>query len=41
MNVNVWDVVDDLEAIVEGRAVQDLARLGDADVALVQVPTAT
>jgi 3-phenylpropionate/trans-cinnamate dioxygenase ferredoxin reductase subunit len=41
MNVNVWDVVDDLKAIVEGRAVQDLARLGDTDVPLAQVPTAT
>jgi 3-phenylpropionate/trans-cinnamate dioxygenase ferredoxin reductase component len=41
MNVNVWDVVGDLEAIVEGRAVQDLARLGDADVPLAPLPTAT
>jgi 3-phenylpropionate/trans-cinnamate dioxygenase ferredoxin reductase component len=34
MNVNVWDVVDDLRAIVEARVPVDPARLADADVPL-------
>jgi 3-phenylpropionate/trans-cinnamate dioxygenase ferredoxin reductase subunit len=34
MNVNVWDVVDDLKAIVSARRPVDLARLVDEDVAL-------
>jgi len=36
MNVNVWDVVDDLKAIVEADAPVDLARLTDPDVPLSQ-----
>ena len=34
MNVNVWDVVDDLRSLVAGRAVADTARLADEDVPL-------
>lgn len=34
MNVNVWDVVDDLKAIVEARTPVDPARLADPDVPL-------
>jgi 3-phenylpropionate/trans-cinnamate dioxygenase ferredoxin reductase subunit len=34
MNVNVWDVVDDLTAIVEARTAVDPVRLTDADVPL-------
>jgi 3-phenylpropionate/trans-cinnamate dioxygenase ferredoxin reductase subunit len=34
MNVNIWDVVDDLKAIVEARVPVDSARLADADVPL-------
>ncbi len=37
MNVNVWDVVDDLKAIIEARVVQDPARLADPDVPLAQL----
>jgi len=38
MNVNVWDVVEDLKAIVEGGARQDPARLADPDVPLADLP---
>jgi 3-phenylpropionate/trans-cinnamate dioxygenase ferredoxin reductase component len=34
LNVNVWGVVDDLEAIVAARQPVDLARLADLDVRL-------
>ncbi|HEY8338512.1 MAG TPA: oxidoreductase C-terminal domain-containing protein, partial [Egibacteraceae bacterium] len=34
MNVNVWDVVDDLEALIGSRAVADRRRLADPDVPL-------
>ena len=34
MNVNVWDVVDDLRALVETRRVVDVGRLRDPDAAL-------
>jgi 3-phenylpropionate/trans-cinnamate dioxygenase ferredoxin reductase subunit len=34
MNVNVWDVMDDLKAIVEARVPVDPMRLADADVPL-------
>ena len=34
MNVNVWDVADDIEALIRSRAVVDPARLRDADTPL-------
>ncbi len=34
MNVNTWDVVDDLRAIVAARAPTDPTRLADRDVPL-------
>jgi 3-phenylpropionate/trans-cinnamate dioxygenase ferredoxin reductase subunit len=37
MNVNVWDVVDDLKAIIQSRARIDLARLTDPDEALADL----
>jgi len=37
MNVNVWDVVEDLKAIVEGGARQDPARLADPEVPLADL----
>jgi 3-phenylpropionate/trans-cinnamate dioxygenase ferredoxin reductase subunit len=37
MNVNVWDVVDDLKAIVAGGARQDPARLADPEVPLADL----
>jgi 3-phenylpropionate/trans-cinnamate dioxygenase ferredoxin reductase subunit len=37
MNVNVWDVVDDLEAIVEARRPIEPARLADVDVPLSEL----
>ncbi|MBS2534697.1 FAD-dependent oxidoreductase [Catenulispora sp. NF23] len=40
MNVNVWDVVDDVRALILSRAVVDVARLQDPAVALADVATA-
>jgi len=40
MNVNVWDVVDDVRGLISSRAVVDVARLADAGVALGDVATA-
>jgi 3-phenylpropionate/trans-cinnamate dioxygenase ferredoxin reductase subunit len=37
MNVNVWDVVDELKAIIEARAPIDPARLIDLDVPLPEL----
>jgi 3-phenylpropionate/trans-cinnamate dioxygenase ferredoxin reductase subunit len=37
MNVNVWDVVDDLKAIIESRTRIDLARLTDPDESLADL----
>jgi 3-phenylpropionate/trans-cinnamate dioxygenase ferredoxin reductase component len=37
MNVNVWDVNEDIQAMVRERATVDQARLRDADVALDEV----
>jgi len=37
MNVNVWDVVEDLKGIVEGGARQDPARLADPEVPLADL----
>jgi 3-phenylpropionate/trans-cinnamate dioxygenase ferredoxin reductase subunit len=37
MNVNVWDVVQDLEALVERRHPVDLRRLADPEVALADL----
>ncbi len=34
MNVNIWDVVDDLKAIIEAEAPVDPARLADPDIPL-------
>jgi 3-phenylpropionate/trans-cinnamate dioxygenase ferredoxin reductase subunit len=40
MNVNVWDVVDDVRSLILSRAVVDVARLQDPKVALGDVATA-
>ena len=40
MNVNVWDVVDDVRNLIHSRAVVDVARLHDPAVALADVATA-
>jgi 3-phenylpropionate/trans-cinnamate dioxygenase ferredoxin reductase subunit len=37
MNVNVWDVVDDLRALVESRAPVDAARLADPEIPLAEL----
>nr|WP_232014225.1 FAD-dependent oxidoreductase [Cellulomonas fimi] len=37
MNVNVWDVVDDVQALVRSRAVVDRDRLADPDVPLASL----
>jgi 3-phenylpropionate/trans-cinnamate dioxygenase ferredoxin reductase subunit len=37
MNVNVWDVGDDIEALIRSRAQVDLDRLADPDVPLTEV----
>jgi 3-phenylpropionate/trans-cinnamate dioxygenase ferredoxin reductase subunit len=37
MNVNVWDVVDDLKAIINAGAAVDPSRLADPDVALADL----
>ena len=37
MNVNVWDVVDDLKALVEAGTPTDVARLGDPGVPLAEL----
>jgi 3-phenylpropionate/trans-cinnamate dioxygenase ferredoxin reductase subunit len=34
MNVNVWDVTDDIQALIRSRAVVDDARLADPDIPL-------
>ena len=34
MNVNVWDVVDDVRSLIQSRAVVTAERLADPDVAL-------
>ena len=41
MNVNVWDVVDDLRSLVGERAVVDPARLADEDVPLGELVVTT
>ena len=38
MNVNVWDVVEDLKALIESRTPVDPARLVDPDVPLSELP---
>ena len=38
MNVNTWDVGDDIEALIRSRAQVDPDRLTDPDVPLVEVP---
>ena len=37
MNVNVWDVVDDVQALIRSRAVVDADRLADPDVPLADL----
>jgi 3-phenylpropionate/trans-cinnamate dioxygenase ferredoxin reductase subunit len=37
MNVNVWDVVDDVEALIRSAAVVDVRRLRDPAVALSEL----
>lgn len=37
MNVNVWDVVDDVQALIRSRAVVDHDRLADPDVPLAEL----
>ena len=41
MNVNVWDVVDDLRSLVVERAVVDPDRLADEDVPLGELVVTT
>jgi 3-phenylpropionate/trans-cinnamate dioxygenase ferredoxin reductase component len=41
MAVNVWDVIDDLKAIIEAGRVHDPARLGDVEVPLAQLSSAS
>ena len=40
MNVNVWDVVDEVRALILGRAEIDVARLTDPGVPLAEVAVA-
>ncbi|GCE75867.1 NAD(P)/FAD-dependent oxidoreductase [Cellulomonas biazotea] len=40
MNVNVWDVVDDVQALIRSRAVVSRDRLADPDVPLASLVTA-
>jgi 3-phenylpropionate/trans-cinnamate dioxygenase ferredoxin reductase subunit len=40
MNVNVWDVVDDVKALIRSGVVVDRVRLGDPDVPLADVEQA-
>jgi 3-phenylpropionate/trans-cinnamate dioxygenase ferredoxin reductase subunit len=40
MNVNVWDVVEPIKALIESRQRVDVARLRDPDVPLEQLATA-
>lgn len=37
MNVNVWDVIDDLKALIEARSPIDPAQLADPDVAIARL----
>jgi 3-phenylpropionate/trans-cinnamate dioxygenase ferredoxin reductase subunit len=37
MNINVWDVVEDLKVVIERRAPVDPARLADPDVAVTSL----
>jgi 3-phenylpropionate/trans-cinnamate dioxygenase ferredoxin reductase subunit len=37
MNVNVWDVVEDLKTVIEAGKPVDIARLTDTDVALAEL----
>jgi 3-phenylpropionate/trans-cinnamate dioxygenase ferredoxin reductase subunit len=37
MNVNVWDVNDDIQRLIRSEAVLDEARLADPDVALADL----
>jgi 3-phenylpropionate/trans-cinnamate dioxygenase ferredoxin reductase subunit len=37
MNVNVWDVNDDIQALIRSEAPVDLDRLADPDVPLTEV----
>jgi 3-phenylpropionate/trans-cinnamate dioxygenase ferredoxin reductase component len=40
MNVNVWDVTDQIQALIRSRAQVDSARLADPDVPLPELPAA-
>jgi 3-phenylpropionate/trans-cinnamate dioxygenase ferredoxin reductase subunit len=37
MNVNIWDVTDDIQALIRSRATVDPARLRDPDVELASL----
>jgi len=37
MNVNVWDVTDDIQALIRSRAKVDLGRLTDPDIPLTDI----
>jgi 3-phenylpropionate/trans-cinnamate dioxygenase ferredoxin reductase subunit len=37
MNVNVWDVTDDIQALVRSRRPVDVTRLTDPDVPLSEI----
>jgi 3-phenylpropionate/trans-cinnamate dioxygenase ferredoxin reductase subunit len=37
MNVNVWDVNDDIQSLIRSKAAVDVARLTDPDVPLADL----
>jgi 3-phenylpropionate/trans-cinnamate dioxygenase ferredoxin reductase component len=41
MNVNVWDVTDDIQALIRARVAVDDARLADPDVPLASLAAGT
>ena len=40
MNVNVWDVTDDIQALIRSKATVDRARLADPDAPLTELAAA-
>jgi 3-phenylpropionate/trans-cinnamate dioxygenase ferredoxin reductase subunit len=40
MNMNVWDVQDDIQALIRSRAPVDAGRLADPDVPLTELASA-
>jgi 3-phenylpropionate/trans-cinnamate dioxygenase ferredoxin reductase subunit len=37
MNVNVWDVSDDIQALIRAKRVVDVARLADTDIPIPEL----